>query len=228
MDIHNLHIAKVVDNNDEDQEDKIQVVVEYLHEGFNNIDYPWARPFFGGTGGATTHGVSMIPEVDSFVWVFFEKPNIFHNPFYIGDARLKNINPSMSDALSDMGSASEYPNTKFISFKNGTGIIFDSSDDNPELALYHPDGHMFIDKDGKIIVKSNKNIELTSGSAALESMILGETLKGKLEDLIDKLMSHTHGTPFGPTTPLIAPEVVDLPILKTSLSEILSQQIKNN
>lgn len=88
--------------------------------------------------------------------------------------------------------------------------------------------------------ESGGSVEIESGSAATEKMVLGETLKGKLEDLIDKLVElnagiqaitvptavGVSGTPVNTLT--FSNLSTDLTTIKGELTEILSTYNKNN
>lgn len=80
---------------------------------------------------------------------------------------------------------------------------------------------------GNITIKTaTGNIELEAGSDATEATVLGETLKGKLEELIDAINAITVNTPLGASsTPNNA---ASFSSIKSALDEILSSNIKNN
>lgn len=70
----------------------------------------------------------------------------------------------------------------------------------------------------------NGTFTVKSGTASLEKMVLGETLKAKLEELIDIFSNHNHNA-LGASAPLNAADAVSL---KSQLDEILSEKNKNN
>lgn len=204
----NLHIAKVINNNNSDENGKVTIYIPYMHKGIKNSLLPEALPFTYFLGGSSSFGVSNIPEKNSYIWVFFEDDILNHNPFYIGNVNNEDTNPHKlfkNEIRSKIGSSGNYPDVKFIYAPNGICIGIVTTSSTPEVFIYHPkNSHIFID--------SNGNIEIKSGSGVLESMVLGETLKEWLE-------LHTHGTGVGPSTP---------PVEAATLITILSPKIKNN
>lgn len=232
-----LHPAKVIKNNDlSDHKDKkaqgrVQIKIDYLMSGFNPDHYPWVRPFSLGSGGSAAFGDSSVPEINSMVWVFFLEEEYLRQGYYIADVQLTDINPHTfftDNVKSAISSASEYPNTKYKSYKNKITTFVDSSDGNPELGFYHPKGTYFlVDKNGKTLLNSKDELILSSGGGGSEeSSILGETLKEKLEALIDEIKLITVPTGIGPSGVPINASKFDL--LKNDLIDILSEKTKNN
>jgi hypothetical protein len=61
----------------------------------------------------------------------------------------------------------------------------------------------------------------------LEKSILGETLKGVLDKILDTVVAHTHPTGVGPSGPPI--NSADFSAIKGSdVPTILSEKVKNN
>ena len=153
------YIAKVVKNNSLEntegipgQNGSIQIFVEPIMNGWEEDHYPWAYPDTSSTGGSSDFGVSMIPEEDSYVWVWYERKD-FKNWFYGGAVNNSEINPHklfQNNIQAEILSQAIYPDAKFFYFKNGICIGVDSSDSNPEFFIYHPNGgSMFIDNLGQ-------------------------------------------------------------------------------
>jgi hypothetical protein len=155
--------------------------------------------------------------------VFFYDKELNKKLYYIADVNLANFGASnlFDDNVksSITGFTSAYPDVKNFHLKNGVNIAVSSSDDNPEIAIYHPQGsYIFINKDGEIQIKA--------GTVAIEKTVLGETLKAKLEALIDAINAITVPTGVGPSgTPINA---ATFTTLKSQLTQILSTKIKNN
>jgi hypothetical protein len=175
------YIAKVVKNNSlqntegiPSQNGSVQIYVEPVMNGWEEEHYPWAFPDTSGTGGSSDFGVSNIPEEDSYVWVWYERED-FKNWFYGGSVNNNEINPHklfQTNVQAELLSQSIYPNAKFFYFKNGICMGVDSSDDNPEFFVFHPEGaSMFFNKDGKVYLDGVKVFLGTNkaGSTALES-----------------------------------------------------------
>jgi hypothetical protein len=223
-----LHYATVIDNNSLNspyaiKNGAIQIKIPYLMDGINDEDLDWALPFHLSVGGSNESGLTCVPEIDSLVWVFFYDKELNKKLYYIADVNLANFGASnlFDDNIksSITGFTSAYPDVKNLHLKNGINIAISSNDDNPEIAVYHPQGsYIFINKDGEIQIKA--------GTVALEKSILGETLKAKLEALIDAINAITVPTGVGPSgTPINA---ATFTTLKSQLTQILSTKIKNN
>lgn len=215
--------AQVIDNNDTEKLGRIKIKVEHLHYGFSNDMLPWAMQSSLSTGGSDLFGSSSIPETDSFVWVWFEDVDtMLRQPYYICDLQFTGKQPHNlfeSNVKSTLESSATYPNAKYTYYKNGICIGVDSSSDNAEIFIYHPQAFIFINKNGELTLKA--------GTTTVEKSVLGETLQTLLSDLLDKIIIHAHPTAVGPT---LAPNnAADFTLLKTiNLPKILSPKIKNN
>jgi hypothetical protein len=97
------------------------------------------------------------------------------------------------------------------------GIILSS---NEYLSL-SSNGPVNIDTKDTVTINA-KGILL--GINAEEYLVKGDTLKTKLEALLDAIMKMTVSTPVGPSTPPI--NIADFQKIKSELSEILSSQNK--
>ena len=155
-----LYRAKIIKNDptnaatgiDKTKNGRVQIYIEAYHRDISSELYPWALPAKDGTGGSSSFGVSCIPEIGSFVWVFFEDEAFHRNPFYVWDFNPSGLNPHNlyeSNVKSTVGAASSYPDVKYIYLKNGICIAVSSNASNPEITIYHPSGtYAFIDKVG--------------------------------------------------------------------------------
>ena len=80
--------------------------------------------------------------------------------------------------------------------------------------------------DFKVKMGTGGTIEFEAGAATLEKMILGETLKDLLNDILDKIKLITVPTAVGPSgTP---DNASDFTAIQAQLPTILSSKIKNN
>ena len=191
--MNQLYPALVKKNNDINQEGKVQIYIEALMKDVNSTMLPWARPFYSGFGGSVDYGISSIPEENSFVWVFFEKEDLYRNPFYIADVDY-GISSKHHTLFTDkikslLESNSSYPNTKYKYYKNGICIGVDSSESNPEIFMSHPKAKFIIKQDGELDIKLNTtkftlNVD-SSGVIDIKSNVNKFTMKitasGKLE-----------------------------------------------
>jgi hypothetical protein len=223
-----LHYATCIDNDSQNspyaiKNGAIQIRIPYLMDGILDDDLDWALPFHLSVGGSNESGITCIPEIDSLVWVFFYDKELNKKLYYIADINLANFGPSSlfeDNVKSNIdGFSSSYPDIKNLHLKNGINIALSSDDSNPEISIYHPQGsYIFINKTGEIHIKA--------GSIAIEKTVLGETLKAKLEALIDAINAITVPTGVGPSgTPINA---ASFTTIKGQLSQILSAKVKNN
>jgi phage gp45-like len=85
---------------------------------------------------------------------------------------------------------------------------------------------MYDTRDNRVSLKSSGiEIEAKDGDD-IEKSVLGETLKDKLDELIDAILKITVPTVFGPSgTPINAATFSNI---KSQLSDILSDYVKNN
>jgi len=237
----NLHIAKVIDNNDPNKQGLIKIYISYMHLDIKEDLLPWALPFHNFIGGASTYGISSIPEINSYIWVFFEDEDHHKNPFYFGDVVNEDLTPNKlfeDNVKSAIAAESAYPNVKFIYTPNGICIGFSTESGKPEFFIYHPKFYMFVDKNGKttfkntggaeIIISDAGEISIKAGTATLEASVLGETLKGFMEQILDGIsaLTVTCAAPGSPSSPPV--NTATFVAIKAQLATMLSQKVKNN
>jgi len=222
-----IYAATVFKNTDPLLEGRVQIYIDLFMSGYSESLLPWARPFFSSTGGSSEYGESRIPEEDSKVWVWFENEEDKKNPFYVTGIQLQQLSPhllyeeNVRNNITDNGTTlatATYPDVKFTYEKNGV-CVFVSSGIEKEWGVYHPSGtYLFISNDGKVYLRS--------GSGDTERMVLGETLRSKLDTLLTQLQTETHATLLGPTSPPLNASAYAS--IQGELDEILSSNIKNN
>lgn len=223
--------AKVIDNVDTKKQGRVKIKIEHLHFDFTDDMLPWAMQSSLSTGGSDSYGSSSIPEIDSYLWIWFEDTDVFYRqPYYIMDLQFTGKQPHNlfeTNIKSALGSASSYPNTKYTYYKNGICIGVDSSSDNPEIFIYHPSATIFIDNAGKVKITSTE-IELLGGTTASEATVLGETLQTLIENMLIGIEAITVTNPET-TTPIPINNIATFTQLRTTtLPTILSENIKNN
>jgi hypothetical protein len=224
----NFNYAKVIDNDDNNATDgiiagRIKIQVPHIHGDTDETLLPWAKPMNLFSGGSGTYGKSSTPEIDSWVWVIFDDDIDFLRPFFIADISLNAMHPHMlfeNNIKSKItGWSSSYPDVKYSYYKNGICTAVSSNESNPEAAIYHPAGSY-------IWMNKNGDIEIKAGSVTTEKSVLGETLKTKIEALIDAINAITVNTPVGVSS--VPNNVATFTQIKSALSEILSTTVKNN
>lgn len=209
MEITNKYIAKIIDNNDTDQEGKCQIYIEELHHDLNVDQYPWARQ--------DREWTSFIPEKDDLVWVYFVEDRYHKKAYYCNKLTLKEYHIH-NQTIGSITAA--YPHVKYIKLANGNAIAMSSDSDTSEISVYHSSGaEIYINNDGEIHIKGS--------GGTLEFSTLGETLKQMISDMLDAIIAHTHGTGVGPSGP--PANATDFTNLKTTdLETILSEKVKNS
>lgn len=141
---HGNYRGKVVSNTDSSKFGRIKVEVFGVFDGIAAADIPWAVPAFPLFSGAGSgFGSFAVPEVDSYVWCFFETGDIYQ-PVYFASA---------SDGVHGLPSerTTNYPDRKVWKTKNGIIIFVDDSE--KEIKITHPEGtYAQIDGDGKVTI----------------------------------------------------------------------------
>ena len=137
-----MYRGQVLDNNDPDKLGRIKVNLFGLTDGIDVEDLPWsvpAMPLFAGAGSG--FGYFAIPELNTFVWCFFEALDIYQ-PVYFAEAT-DGIHGLPAERLTN------YPNTKVI--KTKSEIIITVNDLAKTIRLDHPTGaYILIDGTGNI------------------------------------------------------------------------------
>lgn len=113
----------VVDNNDPLTNGRCKINVFGVYDELKSGELPWATfadPFMGGLQG---YGSSLIPEVDTHVWVFFEGGDVRHPVYFAGAPAMNGEgNPDLPEESSD-----DYPNKIVLKFKEDIVLTIDKS-----------------------------------------------------------------------------------------------------
>jgi hypothetical protein len=213
--------AFVHDNNDPENLGRLQLLVPHLNE--SSPDQTWAFP--KNQWGGKDYGVQMLPQKGDMVFVEYE----YGNPDY----------PVWSHAgYGENEKPAEFSSPYHYGFKtpNGTLIVIDDTDDAEEIMIKLVGGNDWIKITKDQLETESKLIKL--GKNGDEPGVLGDTLKGKLDDILEKLdnthqilISHTHPTNSGPSGPPVqaaqfSQVKTGLSEIKSSLTEILSKKVK--
>jgi len=138
--------GKVLDNDDPDELGKIKVEVFSIFDGILAADLPWAvpaMPMF--TGAGFDHGCFSVPEINSYVWCFFEQEDVYQ-PVYFAEA-LDGVHGLPTERTTN------YPNRKVWKTKNGFVIYIDDTSGSEEVKVLHPSGAFLkIDNSGNITI----------------------------------------------------------------------------
>ena len=139
--------ALVVDNDDPDQLGRVKIRIPGVLGTGDQIPVnylPWAVPATSiFTGSGSDYGNFAVPEVGSYVFVFFEAEDIYQ-PVYFAEAPTK-LHGLPSERTTN------YPYRKVLKTKNGLIILVD--DFSKEIQINHPTGaSLKIDSSGNVTI----------------------------------------------------------------------------
>ena len=173
-----IYRGKVVDNDDPDRFGRIKVQIFGVFDNIEVNDLPWAVPatsLFCGSG--VEFGYFAVPEIDSYVWCFFEAEDLYQ-PVYFAEA-LDGVH-----GLSEERQVN-YPHRRVIKTKNGIYLYID--DLEKEIKLYHPNEegqagtYVLVDKLGNVTVQGREiTLKDLSGNYLVKIAASGDiTVQGK-------------------------------------------------
>ena len=143
--------GKVVSNADSSMLGRIKVEVLGVLDGISAVNLPWAVPAFPIFSGAGSNfGSFAVPEVNSYVWCFFERGDVYQ-PVYFAEA---------PDGIHGLPSerTTNYPDRKVWKTPNGITVIVDDAD--LEIYVNHPSGT-------SVVIDTNGKITLTGGDITI-------------------------------------------------------------
>ena len=149
----------VVDNVDPLQNGRCKINVFGVYDNVEEDHLPWATfsdPFMGGLEG---FGSTLIPEVDTHVWVFFEGGDVRYPVYFAGapamngkeapDVPEESRETERETTFYPDDQAGEYPHNKVFKFKSGMTVEFDQTEGAERLRVFHPSGwEMIVNADG--------------------------------------------------------------------------------
>ena len=125
-------IGMVINNYDKLQSGKIQIRIQYLHEGINDDTLlPWIKQDSSFT--------SDIPEVGDLIHCYFID-DYYKNGYYLNKLTLDNyhMHKIFYDVVAPkVGIKSQYPNYKILKYSNGSCIAISSDLNNQEVILFN-------------------------------------------------------------------------------------------
>ena len=136
----------------------------------------------------------------------------------------KNLSIKAGDEKSGVSTVAIKADEIRISARKGMKIVVDSGD-----VYIKNDGKLNIESSGEVNVKSGKKIVLDCSSIEVggggEKAVLGDTLKGLIDDYVGSNTTHTHPSAMGPTGPSV--DLVSAKIQASiKLAQILSNTVK--
>jgi len=160
FDYSGFYRATVVDNVDSSKLGRIKVQISGIFKSdIPTSQLPWAVPAYPiFTGAGVGYGSFAVPEIGSFVFVFFEGRDVYQ-PVYFLEA------PSGVHGL-PAERITNYPFRKVIKTKNGITVYIDDS--SKEIKVSHPTGtYLEIDTNGKVTVIGG-DITITGEAVVIE------------------------------------------------------------
>ena len=170
-----IYRGLVMNNTDPQFLGRIKIKVFPMFINIEDDHLPGAVPAFSIFSGAGSNfGTFAVPEIGSFVFVFFEG-NSVHQPVYFAEA------PTAQYGLPD-SRTTNYPFRKVTKTKNG--IEFYVDDKSKEVKFIHPSGtNITIDGDGNITINGNNNIVVDNNGNIIVNSVGSITLKGSTINL---------------------------------------------
>lgn len=223
-------IGRVVDNKDPKEIGRLLIRIYPELESLEDDSLPWVLP------RVETNSHS-IPPIGSFVFVEVSKDwTVFFYERIGPPISSRYPYKSIKESLEEMEGleTQEYPQP--IAIQREDGSIFFHNEDTGESGLKHSSGmQILLKKDGsfslfqkgkidlkfdssgsKMTIEGIDNIEIGGGG---DSLVLYETLS----EILDKLLTHNHIAPTGPTLPAQESSGSPLSTLKGKLSQMKSK-----
>ena len=160
-----LLVALVTDNADPQSLGRVKLRFPTLSEDYES---DWAR--LAQPGAGPDSGITMLPDVNDEVLVGFESGDI-RRPYVIGGLWNGQDKPRLGDGLFDNGAVKRRGiisrlghRIVFLDDAASSGVCLLSGDDSLRLALKQSDAILELHSDGRISVKSGREMHLESDS----------------------------------------------------------------
>lgn len=174
---------------------------------------------------------------DIFMQTINEDINLDQNSIWIGNDEEIPLIPSTIESSVHLEFYDNKPN-EFIGnqiFINSDRIVLNTKEN--EFMIFAKkainlvtEGVVTIDSVDNITINTLSNTIINSSniylgsSNAIEPLVLGDTLKSILEEMIDYLVNHKHSTSTGPSGPPLPPEINQLIQWKNKINSALSKR----
>jgi len=195
-------VAKVIDNNDLDKEDKIKVRIYPEFIDIKDSELPWIYPYSNGKDGQKDVGKRQIPENDSYIRVaildnFWQEIFYVEGQFLIDNKLYTLFDTSLKSKVSEIGNQTYPQPCSFESFKDGS-CCFRNTNTGEYCLLHNSGSYFFIDTDGNFFINSNlKDIKFYNQTGTMTIDIAGKLkYEGTLIDLLGATESFVKGDTF--------------------------------
>ena len=160
------------------------------------------------------HGIKFIPEAGDQVWVEFENGRV-DMPLWKGGWWARDEIPDDFKGAKAHGWFT----------RGGHQVLLDETDGEEVVRVRHLSGsEIEFDKNGSIFIRNTNGQMVEVGLDADEAAVLGDTLKGLLDELIDAIAALTVPTGVGPSgTPV---NIAQFQSIKSRWQTFLSQTVK--
>lgn len=211
----------VLDNEDPNNMNRIRVMVPSIHgQDFQGV---WAYP--KNNWGGKDYGLQMLPQKKDVVFIEFQNGNTDYPIWSHAGYALEEL-------------PNEFSTTNHYGFKTpkGTLLLINDNEGEEEILVKHNSKTDWYKIQKNEFELESKLIKL--GKEGDEQAVLGDTLKSKLDSIMDRLdqthqalITHTHTSNSGPTGPPINATTFTniknaLSNIKSQFSEFLSNKVK--
>lgn len=167
---YSVYKGQVSDNEDPDFRGRLKVICPVVYGPDASDTWALSRGVYCGNGT----GFYFIPMPGDPIWCTFEGGD--------PDFPIWEYGWFPTDYSPESPDGQQQRKRYMIQTPGGHRIMVDESNDDPNQHVIY-----FQVKDGKVIEISKQNISLGTLGGSAEKAVLGDTLKGKLEDLIDQI-----------------------------------------
>lgn len=224
-------IALVEDNRDPEQLGRVRVRIYPEFESLEQGSLPWAEPSIDSDlciKGDNKTGAFSIPEQGSFIVVDIDPTwQEFHYTGLTPNRKREDVHTNITDELKNlMDTSPSYPQPLYL-LRTKDGVIAYHNTDTGEMGIVNKEGvYLQYDREGSFLIgkKDGSNMKLTkNGELTFEgqvneggSMVLYDPLK----EILEKLLTHIHIAPNGPTQPAQDSSGSPLSTLKSNLTKM--------
>lgn len=244
--------AIIEDNDDPENMGRVKARIMGIHsqnktksktDGIPTDELPWieqANGLFGGFGDSGA-GISAVPEINSWIWIFFEQGD-FARPIYFATITAKN----------DRDSTADKDDITIINSKSGHKITINDKEGEEKIEIKSKSGHTILLDDNnenfqftgngdvtitnangdKIVINADGGIDIQAkDGGSIEKTVLGESLKTFIQNtIINTYNSHLHNNLYVmPLIPIATAPVAAVPPSQSMTNgDYLSDENKNN